>query len=367
MKEQILNPFNPSFGRVPPVYVEREEQIRNLCEEFENPNSPYQTTMIYGQRGCGKTAFMVAVSDEMRKKDDWIVVDLPSEGNILLSYVQNIYNQSTKDLKKIIDKVVGVSLSVAGTGIGFTLDKGEPNYTIMLEHILTELDKHGQKVLATIDEVEPNKNLKEFIFAYKHLMQMNLPIRLLMAGLPQNINAFQNAKGLTFLLRAQRLELPLLNIPIIKRQYKIAFKNTKRAIDDASLTRMALETKGYAYAFQLMGYLVWNSEEVDVNAAAVEDILDDYKTFLYANAYTAICNGLSEKDLEFIKAMVKNIESEKKVKMEDIAKTLNKDISYISTYRKRLIADEIISSEGHGYVMFILPYFDEYVREYLMY
>lgn len=60
MSEKGMNPFNPSFGKLPPIYIDRSEQIGELVEELHNPDSPYQTTLIYGQRGCGKTAFMVA-------------------------------------------------------------------------------------------------------------------------------------------------------------------------------------------------------------------------------------------------------------------------------------------------------------------
>lgn len=45
------NPFNPSFGKVPPIYIDRVSQIEELVAELKNDDSPYQTTLIYGQRG----------------------------------------------------------------------------------------------------------------------------------------------------------------------------------------------------------------------------------------------------------------------------------------------------------------------------
>ena len=45
------NPFNPSFGKVPPIYIDRTAQIEELVSELRNPDSPYQTTLVYGNAG----------------------------------------------------------------------------------------------------------------------------------------------------------------------------------------------------------------------------------------------------------------------------------------------------------------------------
>ena len=69
MKELTMNnPFNPSFGKVPPIYIDRTQQIEELVTELKNSDSPYQTSLIYGQRGCGKTSFMSAICQEFEKE-----------------------------------------------------------------------------------------------------------------------------------------------------------------------------------------------------------------------------------------------------------------------------------------------------------
>jgi Mn-dependent DtxR family transcriptional regulator len=50
-------------------------------------------------------------------------------------------------------------------------------------------------------------------------------------------------------------------------------------------------------------------------------------------------------------------------KMSEIQQRLDVDESYISQYRLRLIAAELIEAKKRGYVDFALPYMREYLRD----
>lgn len=49
------SPFNPNFGKVPRLFLDRENIIDDYIDELTNSgdhiDTPYQTTMIYGVRG----------------------------------------------------------------------------------------------------------------------------------------------------------------------------------------------------------------------------------------------------------------------------------------------------------------------------
>lgn len=47
----------------------------------------------------------------------------------------------------------------------------------------------------------------------------------LMTGLPKNVSELQNEKNLTFLLRSNRIELPLLNQVTVQYSYKNVFSS----------------------------------------------------------------------------------------------------------------------------------------------
>ena len=85
------NPFNPSFGRVPAVFLNRGQLINNVIQELDNPNSPYKVSIVYGMRGVGKTTFLTEVSKRIVEKPDWIAVDLPMGSDLMADLGDNIY------------------------------------------------------------------------------------------------------------------------------------------------------------------------------------------------------------------------------------------------------------------------------------
>lgn len=73
-----------------------------------------------------------------------------------------------------------------------------------------------------------------------------------MTGLYQNISDLQNEKNLTYLYRAPKIILSPLNIGAMADNYR---QNIKLTADDAR--EMAKLTKGYPFAFQVVGYFLW--------------------------------------------------------------------------------------------------------------
>lgn len=78
---------------------------------------------------------------------------------------------------------------------------------------------------------------------------------MLMTGLYENIEALQNTPNLTFLYRATRVTMNPLNQFTIADSYKDTFENTR---EDA--IKMAAWTKGYPFAFQVLGYHTWENQ-----------------------------------------------------------------------------------------------------------
>ncbi|MCR5765786.1 MAG: AAA family ATPase [Treponema sp.] len=355
------NPFNPSFGKVPPIYIDRSQQIDELVIELKNPDSPYQTSLIYGQRGCGKTSFMSAVCQEVEKENNFIVLNIPSSGNILLSYVQGIYNKTEKNIKKAFDSLDEVSLSLFGIQIEYNKKEREQiNYQLLLEKMLQNLDEKNITVLAVIDEVKASSELRNFISIYQILLQQNLPVRLLLAGLPQNISELQNDNQLTFLLRAPRITLEALDSSTVRFNYKKAFENGGKIPDEKALDRMTKACGGYAYAFQLLGWLIWKNTEKFISEKDIDLILDEYKMLLFRNAYIKISESFSQMDRLFVICMAKN---KGPTSMKSLVEQTGKTNAYLSNYRARLLDSQVIKQTSYGYVGFVLPFFRDFVRE----
>ena len=108
----------------------------------------------------------------------------------------------------------------------------------------------------TIDEVTNTTYVKQFTSSFQTLMRENYPVFLLMTGLYENIKKIQDEDELTFLYRAPRIELTPLNIGGMTEFYK----NTL-GVSEIEARRLAKETNGYSYAFQVLGYLSWQKKK----------------------------------------------------------------------------------------------------------
>ena len=96
------NPFNPSFGKMPSVFLKRGSLTQEIITELNRNNSPFQTSLIYGQRGSGKTTLMTEVAAQLNKDTKWIVVNLVLDDDLLISLINQL-NNSLVSLKLIKD------------------------------------------------------------------------------------------------------------------------------------------------------------------------------------------------------------------------------------------------------------------------
>lgn len=103
--EKIMNPFNPTFGDVPKIFLDRSKQLNTVIKSLEESVSPYQTTFVYGLRGSGKTTFLSDISNQMSKKDNWIVINLAVEEDLLITLVKLIYARMSNKFRKIFDQL----------------------------------------------------------------------------------------------------------------------------------------------------------------------------------------------------------------------------------------------------------------------
>ena len=193
-----------------------------------------------------------------------------------------------------------------------------------------------------------SESMKVFAGAFQIFVRQELPVFLLGTGLYENIEELQNEKSLTFLYRAPKIQLKPLNNGAIINKYKTIFN-----ISQEQASQMAQLTKGYPFAFQVLGYLTWN------NNGDYHAVLGEYAQYLSEFVYDKIWSELSPKD----RAVARAIADVKSGKIKDIREQLGMETNEFNPYRKRLIKKGIVSGEMRGYVYFTLPLFDEYVIE----
>jgi Cdc6-like AAA superfamily ATPase len=358
----MKNPFNPSFGTQPTVLLDRDQLKNKLVADIKEMDTPYRTTLIYGNRGVGKTVFMNSVGEQIAADPDWLTLHLIIGDNMVGRLTEMIYQQSTKKIKKIISKLDDISIGLAGLNLKFNLaDKQTSNYQYVLSKMLKVLKEHQQKVLVMIDEAQDVPGMVELASVYQVMISENLPISIIMTGLPKNVQELQNNHVLTFLLRSGRVNLSPLNYYDIKNQYQEALQKKDPDISPAVIREAALLSDGYAYAFQLLGYLLWNSDDQQITMATLKKIKSTYQAELSRNAYGKMLEELSPMDQRFIIAMAKA--PDYPVSTAYLGEVLHKKPGYIGMYRRRLLDSQMIATAGYGKIKFALPLFKEFLLD----
>lgn len=364
---KVDNPFNPSFGIVPSVFLDRNSLSKRVISELNRPNSPFQTSLIYGQRGAGKTTLMTDVANVLSKDDHWQVVNLVLDDDLLDSLLAQLHEKMVS-LKIFRD--IDLKLEFKGIQLNTKIGVGSQNakFQTIFHQLLEKFTQKGIHILITIDEVKATPLLRKLVSCYQIMLRDGLKVSLLMAGLPENVSEIQNDDVLTFLLRANRITLNPLDAESIKNSYSHIFQKAGYQIDGLTLLYMTKQTKGFAYAFQLLGYWVWKAaveqESKQISRATIEQVLDRYISDLFRNVYYKVYHEMTMKEREFVQAMVKSEKT--KVRAKEIGELMHKAPSYISVYRRKLIDDQIIISAGYGYVQFMLPFFDQFIEEQML-
>ena len=336
------NPFILTFGREPINFIPRIDYLQQVKDNFYSETCPNQAFMITGVRGTGKTVLLSKLTKEFENNKDWIVVDLNPERDMLNSLASQIYNNS-----KVKHLFLKAKFNLSFNGIGLSVENDKPSDDIesIISKMVEYLSEKDIKLLITIDDAANNQNIKIYAHTFQALLRKNFKVFMLMTGLYENINSIQNNKSLTFLSRVPKLILKPLNMPAIKDSYEEIFN-----IDTDIAVKMSKLTEGYAYAYQVLGYLMWEEGDKKIS----KKLLSQFDQYLSEFVYDKIWEGLSEKEINIIIKISRN-------------ESLDMKPNEISVYRDRLIKYGVLVSKQRGKLSFALPRFKEYIDNKLLF
>lgn len=343
----VKNPFTLTFGKKPEQYISRITQTEQIVEDFRSEAPSSSVYMIAGVRGSGKTVMMTSISKELEKEDEWYVVELNPKRDLLTSLASKIYA-----FPHMKEKFLDAKLDFSAFGFGIPIEKGTPITDIedVISKMLKQLKKDGKRLLITIDEVTNTNEIGIFASSFQIFLRQDLPIFLLMTGLYENIYEIQNDKSLTFLYRAPKILLEPLNYTAIKKTYQEVFD-----IPVSQAEEMALLTKGYSFAFQVLGYLYWQKN----GKGKISELFNDFDRYLAEYVYEKIWSESSELDKKIMVA----ISTSKKTSVKEIREQLDMTSELFSVYRERLKRKGVIDTREFGKITFALPRFSEFVLE----
>ena len=238
------NPYTITFGKEPSQSIPRFTETNEILDAFLNDPPNQQTFLITGVRGSGKTVLMTEIRKKLQEEPDWITVELSTSQDLLLTLAQTLYNDNR--LSKLLKQ--GGGISVLGFGVQLNSSIEIQNPTLAIKNAMDKYAKQHKKLLICIDEVISNDTMKEFSSIYQILLREDYPIYLVMTGLYDNINDLRNEKNLTFLYRVPEIRLRGLNLSTIAANYA-----RNLPITESAAKEMAALTKGYSFAFQVLG------------------------------------------------------------------------------------------------------------------
>lgn len=339
------NPFTLSFGKKPVQYISRISQTNEIMDKFTAPEPSSQIYMITGVRGSGKTVMMTAIANMLREREEWVVAELNPARDLLQSLAAKLYS-----LPEMHMYFMQARLDLSVLGLGVSLENAVPVTDIesAIELMLAELKKMHKRLLITVDEVTNSEYIKVFAGSFQIFMRQEYPVFLLMTGLYDHIYDLQNEDTLTFLYRAPKMVLEPLNYTAVRKQYMDIFQ-----LDMEAAGRMTVLTKGYPFAFQVLGYLRWENKGI----RTIDEILPEYDQYLEEYVYDKIWSELSELDKKILIHMSESGET----KVKNIRNSIEMKSELFSVYRDRLKRKGVLDTSKYGEVSFALPRFAEFV------
>lgn len=360
----VRNPFKPTAGARPPLLVGRQDSLDSFREGLEDGSgAPGLLTIFTGARGVGKTVMLTEAEDVAIEAGWAVVTDTATPGLI---------NRLTRAIQKHLDELgrgpTGrriTAVTIAGSGVTTMLP---PDPVRDLRTVATELTAllaaHGTGLVISIDEIHAvdRAELTELAAAIQHLIREELPVSLLVAGIPKSVSDLLNERVSTFLRRAERVDLRDVLIWEVEAAFAQTFRDTGIIATEAQIQFMADATEGYPFLIQLVGYQVWRLA-VDgalTDAAVTQGIAAAHRR-LGSTVLQASLSDLSQVDRTFL---LKMAEDDGPSRVSEIALRLGETAKYVSTYRRRLIESGVVISAGHGLVDFAVPRLREHLREH---
>ena len=358
------NIFSPSFGNRPAELVGRDSIITSFMDGIDSPpGGRERATVIIGQRGMGKTVLLLELA-EIAKREGYIVASPTiSSDDMLERVIEKMQSEGEKAFGDKKTKLTGGSIGFLGFSVGlqFTVDEERKSFTYKLSKLVEAINAKGSGVLILIDEMQSNSpGMKQLIIAYQELVGMGADVAIAFAGLPGAISNILNDKVLTFLNRANKIELGFLNKGDIDSYYMHAFDELGIRLNHSQRSRAVDATGGSPYMMQLIGYYLTKyaddgmiSDEILYRAIEVAE-----EQFIGDVCRTTL-NTLSDVDIDFLNAMLTDDESSN---IADISAKMDVSREYAQRYKKRLIDAGVIMQERRGEVGFAVPFLKDYLK-----
>jgi hypothetical protein len=374
------NPYTPGAGDRPRALVGRSDQlalaesVRTQIEASYSANS-----LVYiGLRGVGKTVLLKEISDrlfsagwyapylEMRRglPVDQALAEVAERFAKLLPGASKMKRQLGKLLRE------GGGLQVLGTGMNIGAGRPQASYADLarvLEALAQAAREDGVGVAILVDELQslPKVHLGALIHLVQDLRN-RLPFAFFGAGLPHLPAYIAQATTYTERFRYEPTD------SLGNKESRAALAEPAIAEgavwDDDALDEVVKIAQGYPYFLQLYAYESWEAagrtqRVANVTLAHVKMAQPIAERQIETGIYAARFGQTTESERRYLFAMIDVMgrKESPQVRSSEVASAMNRGLSDVSPIRDNIIRKGIIHSPEHGFLMFSIPGFREYL------
>ncbi len=349
-----------------------------------------KSVILVGLRGVGKTVLLDRMkSDAEAAGHCTIRIEVPEKKSLpamlapqlrqallRLSKTEKAKDFAKRGLQALAGFAKALKVAFNDIEVGFDFEP-EPGLADNgdLEHDLQDLltavgeaaKQVGTSVIMFVDEMQylEEKQLAAFITALHRIAQLQLPVMLVGAALPQIRGQMGDAKSY-----AERLfDFPVIGaLPV--EAAKAAIRKPAEAqgaeITEEALDLIFAQTQGYPYFLQEWGKHAW--EQADASPIAVTDVERASSTAIAAldeSFFRVRFDRLTPSEKNYLRAMADLGPGPHR--SGDIAARLEKDVTALAPLRANLIKKGMVWSPSHGDTAFTVPLFDEFMKRIIPY
>lgn len=381
------NPYAPGAGTQPPELAGRDELIEKAAIALDRLRNGLaaRSLLMVGLRGVGKTVLLTRIAQETEARGFVVVTIESPEKRSLPALLIPSLRMALLKLDRIASAGVLAKKALRALGgfvgamkikyqdIEFGVDLGsEPGIADSgdLEHdlidLFVELGRAAKEkrtaVVFFIDELQyvDEEQFASLITALHKCAQLQLPIALIGAGLPQLVGRAGRAKSY-----AERLfeypEIGPLNEDAARRALVVPARELGVDYEEGALMEILTQTKAYPYFLQEWGKHSWHcahaspitrEDAISATELAIQE--------LDASFFRVRFDRLTPAEKRYLRAMAELGKGPQR--SGDIAHLLNRDVRAVAPIRATLIGKGMVYSPSHGDNSFTVPLFDGYMK-----
>lgn len=381
------NPYAPGAGTPPPELAGREAIIEMAAISLDRIRAALvaRSVMLVGLRGVGKTVLLNRMHNDAEAMGfATVMLEAPERRSLPALLAPAVRAALLKldrmaaggDLAKRAMRALGgfvQAMKLKFGDIEFGLDLGlEPGVAdtgdldadlVSLFRAVGEAARERQTVMVLfIDELQyvAEPQLAALITALHRCAQLQLPVTLIGAGLPQLVGRMGKAKSY-----AERLfeftDIGPLPEAAARQAITAPASRSEVAFSEAALAEIMRQTRGYPYFLQEWGKHSWACataspiELADVQLATTQALAD-----LDASFFRVRLDRLTPSEKRYLRAMAELGPGPHR--SGDIAQQLGREVQTVAPARAKLIEKGMVYSPSHGDTGFTVPLFDAFMR-----